>query len=897
MNASNVLPIPGSWVQTVLAGLEAQTSLPVCLADQRGSLFFTSPDGAPHRTGCQADFHCRLLAAADGAGTQMCERGLMHVVCPVAIPAAPPVCLISGPFTGPDRSADVCDVGDSLPSFSPSQRAAMVQTYQDTARMLARMSVPASAVPDDTTGLLRLLTENEFVGTFVQTQDAIVFCSRRFRRIFGFDDLQQLPASLADCVAESDRRALQHTLDACRRGDQQRFVCVCRRDAQTLKIYGARGVYEGLPVVVGTVVDMTDRMQMEQQLRSATFALTQMQYLAGIGYWEFDSRTRRQTWSSGIYNIFGLSPDEADVDRTRLEQMIHPDDLPRIYASYEQAMRTRTPYEVTYRITRPDGQLRYLHAVCLHDQGAGDEAVRTLGILRDVTDEKAAEQARHQAERDRAVVLECASESFMYLDPELRVRWANRMAVTDDDVTGQHCYAVRFGRSAPCPQCPALKSMRDGKVHFYEGRTPAGAYWQSHTSPVFDEHGAMTGVVECVTDITEKKMLEAERVQAEKLRALGELAGGIAHDFNNQLIGITGYARLLRQNPDSSDRQRYLDRILTASQRSVDLVQKLLAFSRRSAGYREPVDIHALVREVVYLLARSIDKRIEVQQDLTAADSVIYGDASQLQSAILNLGLNARDAMPEGGVLRFATRNLVLQRTDCSGSLADLEPGRYVCLQVEDSGMGMDADVCSRIFEPFFTTKPPGEGTGMGLPAVYGTVQLCQGAISVESTPGIGTMISLYLPIRSGDVPAETAAAEEALPQAPAGARAHVLVIDDEEIVREVVRDMLTEAGYQVTVSADGPDALERFARDPQVFDVVLLDMIMPRMSGADVLREMQQIDPQVQVMMLTGYSLEQDTQGVLTAGAVGWVHKSVADTELCRRVAEIVARKRERTQ
>jgi PAS domain S-box-containing protein len=355
--------------------------------------------------------------------------------------------------------------------------------------------------------------------------------------------------------------------------------------------------------------------------------------------------------------------------------------------------------------------------------------------------------------------------------------------------------------------------------------------------------------------------LEARLRQAEKMDAIGHLAGGVAHDFNNQLTGIMGYAELLASAIEDPELATFAGHIARASRRSADLTRQLLAFARRGNYQVVAVDVHALVGEVVALLERSLDKRITIRRDLAASSAVVTGDPTQLQNALLNLGINARDAMPDGGELSIKTS---VVNAGASGS------ERLLRIVVADTGTGMSEETLKHLFEPFFTTKEPGKGTGMGLASVYGAVQIHKGTISVESALGRGTTFEIDLPLAGQEGGGRAAPGPRRV--SLTGKRA--LVVDDERDVRDVIQAVLSRAGCLVEACADGPDAIALFARRWHEIDVVVLDMVMPKMSGRGVFAELRRIDPAVRVVLLSGHSLDGDTQALLEEGAAAFIQK-----------------------
>ncbi|MFI5310380.1 MAG: PAS domain S-box protein [Gemmatimonadales bacterium] len=360
------------------------------------------------------------------------------------------------------------------------------------------------------------------------------------------------------------------------------------------------------------------------------------------------------------------------------------------------------------------------------------------------------------------------------------------------------------------------------------------------------------GIVEFsafIRDVTDSQRIEQELREAQKLDALGQLAGGVAHDFNNLLHGIIGGAELLRTNPDATPEVREdASLIVSIAQHGADLTRRLLTVARRNHSGTDSVRIDEVASEVVEVISRTFDRKVRIAADLNGGGLLIHGDRSQLSNALLNLALNARDAMPEGGTLRIATSVVAPDDPVRQRHAALAGAGRFLQVVVQDTGAGIAPEVRTRIFEPFFTTKPEGSGTGLGLSMVYGTVQAHRGAVDLESEVGHGTTFRLLLPVAE-----ETATRDAANGRQPSRGRGRILLADDEPVVRNVAARMLRSLGYTVEVASDGVEAVERVRDDPLPFDLAILDGNMPRMSGPEAARAIKQLQPGLTLVLATG--------------------------------------------
>ncbi len=389
-------------------------------------------------------------------------------------------------------------------------------------------------------------------------------------------------------------------------------------------------------------------------------------------------------------------------------------------------------------------------------------------------------------------------------------------------------------------------------------------------------------VLSTVMEITEQKRLQSQLQQSQKMDVVGQLAGGIAHDFNNMLTGILAAAELLKiRLPSDKTNHKMINIIIEATTRSADLARELLTFSRKETSALSPVRISDTIASVMNLLEHTIDKQIQRIACIGSDDSIVMGDQAQLQNMLLNLGVNARDAMPQGGTLTYETAEKRLDDASCRSLNISLEPGHYLEIAVSDTGEGMSAEVIEHIFEPFFTTKGVGKGTGLGLSAVYGTVKNHGGEITVLSRPGLGSVFKIYLPLVADETSTQAHSEDVVF-----GSGA-ILLVDDEEILRTVGCDLLEGLGYTVYLAENGDHALEVFDAHRSDIVLIILDMIMPKKGGVETFLLLREQDPEVAVLFCSGFSQEGTGDELAGLEECRFIQKPYNRGELSRVVAD----------
>ncbi|MGH9676124.1 MAG: ATP-binding protein, partial [Candidatus Acidiferrum sp.] len=402
------------------------------------------------------------------------------------------------------------------------------------------------------------------------------------------------------------------------------------------------------------------------------------------------------------------------------------------------------------------------------------------------------------------------------------------------------------------------------------------------------EHGGRRVRLVVARDITERHQLEEQLRQAQKMEAIGRLAGGVAHDFNNLLMVIKGHTELLMATPSSSDQtSRKIAQIDRAADRAASLTRQLLAFSRMQVLQPRAMNLNSVVEDMGKLIPRLIGENIELVTRTAADLGTIRADASQMEQVIMNLAVNARDAMPGGGKFSIETSNAELDRS-YGLSHPIVQPGRYVLLAVTDTGTGMDPETQAHIFEPFFTTKEQGKGTGLGLATVYGVVKQSGGFIWVYSEVGKGTCFKIYLP--RVDQLAENAGAQLPFAEAPHGSET-VLLAEDEQDVREVAREFLESGGYKVLEARNGADAMRLMAEHKGNIDLLVTDMVMPGMTGQELAARLQQQRPGLSVIYMSGYSEHAAAEAAQSDASVRLLTKPFSRGAVLRAVREVLSR------
>jgi PAS domain S-box-containing protein len=642
------------------------------------------------------------------------------------------------------------------------------------------------------------------------------------------------------------------------------------------EVSGAPLVRDGQVVsVISVARDITARKRAEEALRESEEELRAIFDNVGDGIALIDVTGRVLRVNRRITDVGGYAEEEIVGKRFEFFKMFPPRSLAKMLSNFTKLISGQhtPPFEVEVYTRAGEKMSVELRGSLLRK---GGKTMGIVGVMRDITERKLAEEALRESEEKFRTFTESAPVAIMiyqnyqyiYANPEAEqitgytreelssMKFSDFVHPDYKDVVIESGKALERGESSASRQELEIIT-KNGHKKWIDGRLELIEY-----------EGKRAALIS-VMDITERKQLEAQLLQLQKMEAIGQLAAGIAHDFNNLLTPMGGFADLLLGRiPEGSKEREYLHQIKVAAERAADLTNQLRIFTRQARGERHPVQLNNVVEETRHLLERSIPKEITIELDLESELWAVQAAPSQISQVLVNLCINARDAMPEGGTLTLETRNVTLDE-EYARTVLEARPGRYVRLSVSDTGCGMSPEVQARLFEPFFTTKGMGEGAGLGLAMVYGIVKGHEGFVQVYSEEGQGSTFQVYLP--AIEVAVEEGEAERL--EWPTGIET-ILVVDDEDGVRKLGQAVLEPCGYTVLLAEDGVQALEVYQGHRGEIALVVLDVIMPRMSGLECLRRLREMDPQVKVLISTGYTAKGVAQELVAEGALGVVEK-----------------------
>jgi PAS domain S-box-containing protein len=749
----------------------------------------------------------------------------------------------------------------------------------DTPLAPADLPLPTDLPPAMFTGpgLLALADLLPVMTAYVDRDEVYRFINKPYAEWLGRPRKELIGQAMRDVLGEKNYAVRKPMIEAAMAGERQFFATTYDhpdRGLLALQIDYVPWIAPGAEQAEGICIvlnDVTEQRIAERAIRESEERFRRIANSAPAMMW-VTRLDRVRDFVNEAYAEFacgpGCDPDEARTLDWRAR--IHPDDVDRIVAESIAGEASLQRFTLEGRYKRWDGEYRWLRTVSQPRFGPDGEPVGFIGVGGDVTLAKEAElELRRQVEeqtrelslseaRFRAV-FDTVLEVLVLMEPDGTVVELNRKqapwrARNAREGVGSKIWDTptlqNYAQHIPLMK-RAVKQAAAGKLFNEEVRMErpgaSTAYLDVSVQPVRDADGKVIYLLFEARDITELKAAQEQLRQSQKMEALGQLTGGIAHDFNNLLTVVVGGLDIITKRAPDPKLKRYADNALAAAERGARLTGQLLAFSRVQRLEVTPTYVAPLIQNMRPLLRNVLGPGIEKRFDLDEAMMPVMADPTQLEVAVLNLAINARDAMPDGGILTFASKPV---RVKGDPELAD---GEYIELTITDTGLGMPQEVLERAFEPFFTTKEVGKGTGLGLSMVYGMARQSGGSARIESTQGEGTSVSLLFRKADGPVAEAIAGADEPAGRMSAPAPLSILVIDDDPDVRGFIVETLEEQGYSVRSASDGHQGLAELERNRP--DLVILDFIMPGMSGAEVASRILADDPKQPILFVSGYS------------------------------------------
>ena len=651
------------------------------------------------------------------------------------------------------------------------------------------------------------------------------------------------------------------------------------------------------PIPDGLAVYVKDVSELHRNRRAIEVSEERFRLLSKAtndAIWDWDLSGGTLWWNEGLETIFGFHRDEVDSTIDFWYSRIHPDDSVRVRTGIRQSIDgSEEQWSAEYRFRRKNGAFAQVLDRGYIIRDATGTAVRMLGCITDLTRQKNAEDRL----AEQAALLNLASDAIMVRDLDQRVLFWNRGAEeiygwSEDEVRGKSVpeFLIEDSRDLQAAQIAVLRDgVWSGEVQHRTrqgGTVTVFARW----TLVRDDEGNPKSVLAINSDITERRTLEHQVLRAQRMESIGTLAGGIAHDLNNVLAPILLSVEMLRDRIADDSGLAILDTVRKCAERGADLIRQVLTFARGNEGRHVPLNPAQIVREVQRIIYDTFPRSIHCDVQIHRDTLNIKADPTQLNQVLMNLCLNARDAMPGGGTLSIGLENCVVDEV-YSGMHIDAKPGAYIMFSVTDSGVGIPRELHERIFEPFFSTKEIGKGTGLGLSTTFAIVKEHEGFLNLESEPGKGSTFRIYLP-----APAGLETAPDDLPgsdRLPLGRGELILVVDDEENIREVTRKALERFGYRVLTASNGAEGVSLYVQNQHEVAVVLTDMSMPVMDGPAMIFALRTINPAVQIIGSSGLAAEDSANRAASAGVERFVPKPYTASVLLHVLQEILAGQR----
>ncbi len=720
-----------------------------------------------------------------------------------------------------------------------------------------------------------------------------------WRRTLGWSEEELLNKPWVDFIHADERPKAREVEEVLRKGRavygfEARFLC---RDGSYRWLFWNCIPMRSKQRVISVVRDVTQERESERALREEhTFRNAIIENMTE-GVCVARPCEKRPflfftVWNSRMAEITGCSRE--DINRSGWYRLLNGDGKQRrkAFRAMERIARGEHLSRELWEITRPDGHKRTL-SISTTTLQENHEATHILAVIHDVTDRCQTEAALKESEEKYRMLVSHAKDAIFIVQDEV-IHFPNPMTLDLLGYSAEELAAMPWIEHVHPDdrirvkehQKKILQGLNSEETFFFRLVDRKGRQrWGELKSAAVLWEGA-PATLNFIRDVSAQKQLEAQLVQAQKMEAIGTLAGGIAHDFNNLLQAIQGYAELITLKYDNPKARRELGEIVRASQRARDLTSQLLTFSRKVESRRKPIDLNHEVNQVISLLERTLPKMIEIEVCCADTVSAVNADPGQLEQVLINLAINAKDAMAEGGTLLIETKDVVLDEHYCRTHLGS-RPGRYVLLAVSDTGHGMDRGTVQHIFEPFYTTKRAGEGTGLGLAMVYGIVKNHDGYITCYSEPGLGTTFKIYLPaLEQKNISSQPLEDESQLPR---GKGETILLVDDEAFIRELGHEVLKNFDYRVLTAASGEEALETYRGRPDEIDLIVLDLIMPGMGGNQCLRRILELDPRARIVVASGFTANGPREELLQMGASDFITKPYEMRQMLTTIRNVI--------
>jgi len=752
----------------------------------------------------------------------------------------------------------------------------------------------------------RNLVDNAPIGVFQTHFDGrIIFANQEYAKIMGYDYIAQL-LSMNVISLYRDPEKRKRFLDAIRRtGVIKNYeIEIVSKGGETRHVLINGFIEEDY--ISGTAVDITDRKLAEQALSKSEREYRLIVDTAIEGIWTLDTNFVITYANRRISEMLGY--DLSEIIGKPISTFIFPEDKADFELRKEhRRLGVKEIFERHFR--RKDGSDCWTILSAAPISGEDGSFQGSFTMMTDITERKQMELALRESERRLADIIDFLPDATFAVDSNGTVIAWNRAieamtGVTAEDMLGkdEYEYSIPFyGERRPIlidlalhPDPEREKEYtaihRMGDIIFGESYTPnlspGNVHLSATASVLRDSSGEIIAAIECIRNNTDRKRLEAQLQQAQKMEAVGTLAGGIAHDFNNLLMAIQGNASLVLMNMRPGDlRYERLKAIEDQVVAGADLTKQLLGFARVGKYELKPIDLNDVMEKSSNMFGRT-KKEILIHKKLDPNLWAVEADTSQMEQVLMNLFVNAWQAMPGGGHLYIETANVKVDESDERSSY--MRHGRYVKVSVTDTGVGMDERTKGRIFEPFFTTKEMGRGTGLGLAMVYGIIKGHDGHINVYSEEGHGTTFNIYLPASEKEARKDERQEEKIL-----RGKETILLVDDEQSITEVTKEILQALGYRVLTAGNGREAIAVY-KDTGGVDLVILDMIMPEMGGGETFDRLKEINPNVRVILSSGYSMDGDAAGIMSRGCLGFIQKPATVAELSKTVRNVLGKKAE---